>query len=89
MVLNGNVTFKSYSPKFLEMQTVYSTAPKQCDGGKCLLQLVKTSRSTLPPLINAMEAYTVLDFPQIETNVDEGMCVFHILIFFSGFNVKL
>ncbi|CAA0287612.1 unnamed protein product [Arabidopsis thaliana] len=78
VVFNGNVTLESYSPKFLQMQTVYSKAPKQCDGGECLLQLVKTSRSTLPPLINAMEAFTVLDFPQIETNVDEVIAIKNI-----------
>lgn len=79
VTLNGNVTFESYSPKFLRMQTVFSKAPKQCDGGKCLLQLVKTSKSTLPPLINAIEVFTVIDFSQLETNGDEGMLVFYML----------
>lgn len=89
VMLNGNVTFESYSPKFLQMQTVYSRAPKKCDGGECLLRLVKTSKSTLPPLINAIEAFSVLDFSQLETNGDEGMFFFFIYLFsFSGFNVK-
>lgn len=76
VMMNGNVTLESYSPKYLNKQTVYSRAPKQCDGGKCLLQLVKTSRSTLPPLINAIEAFTVIDFSQLETKGDEGKFVF-------------
>ncbi|KAG7594899.1 Protein kinase domain [Arabidopsis thaliana x Arabidopsis arenosa] len=78
VVMNGNVTLESYSPKFLQMQTVYSKAPKKCDGGECLLRLVKTSKSTLPPLINAIEAFTVLDFSQLETNGDEVVAIKNI-----------
>nr|VDD55808.1 unnamed protein product [Brassica oleracea] len=37
----------------------------------CLLQLVKTLNSSLPPLLNAMEIFTVIDFPQMETNDDD------------------
>ncbi|CAA7044490.1 unnamed protein product [Microthlaspi erraticum] len=78
VTMNGNVTLESYSPKFLRMQTVFSKAPKQCDGGKCLLQLVKTSKSTLPPLINANEVFTVIDFSQFETNGDEVIAIKNI-----------
>ncbi|CAN8321492.1 unnamed protein product [Cochlearia groenlandica] len=78
VTMNGIVTLGTYSPKFLTMQTVFSRAPKQCDGGKCLLKLVKTSRSTLPPLINAIEAYTVIDFSQLETNGDEVVAIKNI-----------
>lgn len=75
VTMNGNVTTESYSPKFFKMQTLYSITPRQCDGGECLLQLVKTSSSTLPPLINAIEVFTVIDFSQFETNGDEGIYV--------------
>ncbi|XP_024006011.1 probable LRR receptor-like serine/threonine-protein kinase At1g51810 isoform X3 [Eutrema salsugineum] len=78
VTMNGNVTHASYSPKFLKMQTAFSRAPKQCDGGKCLLQLVKTSRSTLPPLINAIEIFTVIDFSQLETHEDEVVAIKNI-----------
>ncbi|CAH8280256.1 unnamed protein product [Arabidopsis lyrata] len=32
------------------------------------LQLTRTNRSTLPPLLNALEIYAVIQFPQSETN---------------------
>ncbi|KAG5401668.1 hypothetical protein IGI04_016275 [Brassica rapa subsp. trilocularis] len=40
----------------------------QCDSGGCRLELVRTPKSTLPPLINALEAYTVIEFPKLETS---------------------
>lgn len=73
VILNGNLYFGPYSPKPLKTETIYGKTPDQCDGGKCILQLEKTSKSTLQPLINAIEGYTVIDFPQLETNSDEGM----------------
>ena len=44
----------------------------QCDSGGCRLELVRTPKSTLPPLINALEAYTVIEFPKLETSPSDG-----------------
>ncbi|KAF8089129.1 hypothetical protein N665_0517s0016 [Sinapis alba] len=71
VTLNGKYSYGPYSPKPLKTETVLDLNPEQCDGGACILQLLKTSKSTLPPLLNAMEAFTVIDFPQMETNGDE------------------
>ncbi|KAL0722763.1 hypothetical protein Bca4012_037362 [Brassica carinata] len=71
MTMNGKITYGPYSPKPLKTETVFDITPEQCDGGACLLQLLKTSKSTLPPLLNAIEAFTVIDFPQMETNGDD------------------
>ncbi|CAN6839396.1 unnamed protein product [Brassica oleracea] len=61
--------FYTYIPKPLQAETIrLNIKPKQCDGGACILQLAKTLKSTLPPLLNAMEVFTVIDFPQMETN---------------------
>ncbi|CAN8277093.1 unnamed protein product [Cochlearia groenlandica] len=68
ITMNGNFTYGPYSPKPLQTQTIFDTRPEQCEGGACLLQLVKTPKSTLPPLLNAIEAFTVIDFPQLETD---------------------
>ncbi|KAF8046075.1 hypothetical protein N665_4042s0004 [Sinapis alba] len=59
---------------FSELQTL-EELPTQCTDGKCVLQLTKTSTSTsnLPPVLNAIEVYTVMDFPQMETNEDDEM----------------
>lgn len=72
MTQNGKYLSGPYSPIPLEAQTI-TAEEQQCDEGACLLQLVKTLNSSLPPLLNAMEIFTVIDFPQMETNDDDGM----------------
>lgn len=71
VLLNGEVINGPYSPQKLQIHTLQHTLPMTCDGGKCILQLVKTSRSTLPPLINGLEALTILELPLVETNSDD------------------
>ncbi|ANM70038.1 Leucine-rich repeat protein kinase family protein [Arabidopsis thaliana] len=65
-----NITFFSdpIIPKKLDITSVQSVTPKTCQEGKCSLQLTRTNRSTLPPLLNALEIYAVIQFPQSETN---------------------
>lgn len=75
VLLNGNEFSKPFSPKMLGIVTMI-TQPEstlRCESGACLLQLVKTTNSTLPPLLNAMEIFTVVELPQPETNQDEGV----------------
>ncbi|ANM61083.1 Leucine-rich repeat protein kinase family protein [Arabidopsis thaliana] len=71
VTLNGEYTIGPYSPKPLKTETIQDLSPEQCNGGACILQLVETLKSTLPPLLNAIEAFTVIDFPQMETNEDD------------------
>lgn len=74
MLWNGEVMSSvPVIPKKLEINTVYSQSPRICDSGKCSFQLVRTNRSTLPPLLNAFEVYTVIQFPQSETDESDGM----------------
>ncbi|XP_019057769.1 PREDICTED: receptor-like protein kinase At3g21340 isoform X2 [Tarenaya hassleriana] len=68
---NGHSIYGPYSPPKLELDYIYSTSPFTCEEGGCILNLVRTPRSTLPPLLNAMEAYVVVEFPQLETNKDD------------------
>lgn len=77
VTLNGEYTIGPYSPKPLKTETIQDLSPEQCNGGACILQLVETLKSTLPPLLNAIEAFTVIDFPQMETNEDDGMSFLH------------
>lgn len=74
IVVNGNVTFDSVVPlDDLAVSTV-ETVVKKCDGGKCSLQLVKSdSPSVRPPMLNAMEAFTAIKFPNTETYPDDGI----------------
>ncbi|KAL0788302.1 hypothetical protein Bca101_004548 [Brassica carinata] len=72
VTMNGKLAYERYSPKMLATETIFFSTPQQCEGGKCILELTKTLKSTLPPLINALELFTVIDFPQLETNQDDG-----------------
>ncbi|XP_009126677.2 receptor-like protein kinase At5g59670 isoform X1 [Brassica rapa] len=48
--------------------TILSRSPRTCEGVRCSVQLIRTNISTLPPLLNAYEVYTVIQFPQSETD---------------------
>ncbi|KAL1211215.1 putative leucine-rich repeat receptor-like protein kinase [Cardamine amara subsp. amara] len=75
VILKGNFNHSGFSPPKLELHTLYTGVPVQCDSEGCNLQLVKTSNSTLPPLINAFEAYTVIEFPQVETSQSDVITI--------------
>ncbi|CAH8311649.1 unnamed protein product [Eruca vesicaria subsp. sativa] len=80
--LNGNEFSEPFSPKKLSIETL-NTRPEstlRCQRGACLLQLVKTTKSTLPPLLNAMEIFTVVELPQSETNQQEVVAIKKIQI---------
>ncbi|XP_023645284.1 leucine-rich repeat receptor-like serine/threonine-protein kinase At2g14510 isoform X2 [Capsella rubella] len=68
IVANGKVIFSPIRPKKFEVEMLTNTVPLKCEGGVCRVQLSKTPRSTLPPLMNALEIFTAIDFPQSETN---------------------
>ncbi|EOA23308.1 hypothetical protein CARUB_v10019082mg [Capsella rubella] len=75
---NGEVIFPTLSPKYLKASTLYSVSPFVCEVGKCLLELKRTQNSTLPPLLTAIEVFTVIDFPQSLTNEDEVIAINNI-----------
>ncbi|KAG2311938.1 hypothetical protein Bca52824_023495 [Brassica carinata] len=75
-VLNGEtINMNAINPKYLEVQTMLTTIPKECKGGICRMQLIKTRRSTLPPLLNGFEVYSVLQLPQLQTNETEVVAI--------------
>ncbi|CAF2099535.1 unnamed protein product [Brassica napus] len=71
VLVNGDPMHERYSPKPLSTETLSYFTPQQCDKGNCIVELLRTSKSTLPPLINAIEIYMVIDFPLLETNQDD------------------
>lgn len=72
LFLNGYKTSDPVTSKKLEITTIKSVTPMTCGGAECSLQLSRTHRSTLPPLLNAYEIYSVIQFMQPETNENEG-----------------
>ncbi|KAF8094102.1 hypothetical protein N665_0370s0037 [Sinapis alba] len=71
--VNGNPINESYSPKTFSTETLSYSKPQQCEDERCIVELLRTSKSTLPPLMNALEIYTVIDFPLLETNQDDEL----------------
>lgn len=69
---DGNITISAYHPPKLQLETLFNTSPMKCRFLECTVDLVMTQSSTLPPMINAMEAYIIIEFPDAETNPEDG-----------------
>uniref|UniRef100_A0A2N9F1L1 Protein kinase domain-containing protein n=1 Tax=Fagus sylvatica TaxID=28930 RepID=A0A2N9F1L1_FAGSY len=68
--LNGKPWGGPIIPTYLQSTTVYS--PSALSGGKYEFALYKIEQSTLPPLINAIEVYTVVQLLQSQTDQKDG-----------------
>ncbi|CAH8357041.1 unnamed protein product, partial [Eruca vesicaria subsp. sativa] len=82
ILLDKTVIRKAYTPKVLQSETIYNLSPQKCRG-TCYLDLVQTQRSTLPPLINAIEAFEVLEFSYTETNQNDVDAMKNIQAFYG------
>jgi len=71
IVENGKQRFSKFSPRNLLVTTLYSSSASS--GKEIIYSLQKTQNSTLPPIINALEIYRVIDFPQSDTFEGDGM----------------
>jgi hypothetical protein len=72
---SGEVAYEAFIPEYLNITTIQTNTPVTCPGGKCNLELKRTKNSTHPPLINAIEFYTVVNFPQLETNETDVVAI--------------
>ncbi|XP_010487696.1 PREDICTED: probable LRR receptor-like serine/threonine-protein kinase At1g07560 [Camelina sativa] len=70
-----DVSYGPVSPEELLVDTLFNTSPVKCKGGTCHLQLIRTPKSTLPPLLNAIEAFTTVELPQSETNANDVVAI--------------
>ncbi|CAA7029848.1 unnamed protein product [Microthlaspi erraticum] len=76
IVVNGNNISQYYSPKKSMVDTVYNKVPFSCDSvTNCSLELRKTPSSTLPPLVNAIEFFTVVEIPESATNENDVIAI--------------
>ena len=89
VLLNGQHLYGPLTPSKLELITVVNQSPRSCGGGTCILQLIRTSKSTHPPLINAYEVYTAIQFPQSETDENDGMRLYFSKSMLSLYNREL
>ncbi|CAH8297335.1 unnamed protein product [Eruca vesicaria subsp. sativa] len=75
---NGVHQSGPFIPRMRIIDTISSNSPQICSGGKCIFQLIRTNRSTLPPLLNALEFYSVVQFTQSETVKSDVGAIKHI-----------
>ncbi|KAL5757687.1 hypothetical protein ACOSP7_020298 [Xanthoceras sorbifolium] len=64
--LNGDHWYGPFSPTYLTTTTVYSPSALNT-GGNYSFSIFRTKSSTLPPILNALEIYSVSEFLQSET----------------------
>lgn len=78
---NGNYLHGPFSPDYLQSTTLSSISPMS--GDDIAFSLSKTNASNLPPILNALEIYIVLDTSQSRTDEQDSMCsIFAGSIFF-------
>lgn len=90
--INGTLWFGSISPSQLSTTTIFSITGIR--GSAIHVVISPTQNSTLPPLLNAFEVYTVKHLPLPETHENDGIINYFICVadqfqFASWFNVCL
>lgn len=68
--INGEILLEFFTPVYLFTSSASFGEPFT---GEMRLSLNRTEKSTLPPILNALEIYTVKDFIQAETDQVDGM----------------
>uniref|UniRef100_A0A7N0TWE5 non-specific serine/threonine protein kinase n=1 Tax=Kalanchoe fedtschenkoi TaxID=63787 RepID=A0A7N0TWE5_KALFE len=69
--LNGAIYGVNLTPRFLSATTMYTSTPITPTATLYNFTFVKTSLSTLPPILNAIELYSLTNMSQMETNSDD------------------
>uniref|UniRef100_A0A2N9FCN1 Malectin-like domain-containing protein n=1 Tax=Fagus sylvatica TaxID=28930 RepID=A0A2N9FCN1_FAGSY len=72
ITINGNHFFGPVLPPYLSTYTVYSQSALMM-AKKYEVSIFKTESSTLPPILNAVEIYSVKNLLQSETDQQDGM----------------
>lgn len=67
--INGVTVAPAFSPKYLQTNTFVLNPESQTN---IVFSLVRTSKSTLPPIVNALEIYIANSFTQSLTNEEDG-----------------
>ena len=73
VMLNGKQMYGPYVPDYLSAYTLYSGEALTRNEKQYVFSLIKTENSTLPPIINAIEIYSVKNLLQSETDQEDGM----------------
>ncbi|KAJ0006964.1 hypothetical protein Pint_29505 [Pistacia integerrima] len=73
---NGKHAYGPFIPDYMSTLTIYPFSPLK--GGSIKIEINKTENSDLPPILNAIEVYMVIDFSQSQTLEVEVNAMMHI-----------
>lgn len=76
---NGQYMYGPFSPRYLITSTIYTTKPIPIQNQPTKthqFSIVPVENSTLPPILNAMESYIVIDLSQLASNQGDGICLY-------------
>ncbi|KAL1806073.1 hypothetical protein ACET3Z_029141 [Daucus carota] len=76
--LNGDLWSQYSIRPFNQSTTTLPSASPEKAASKYEIQIQKTNRSTLPPIINAVELYTVKQFLQLQTDDEDAGSIMDI-----------
>ncbi|XP_057733753.1 LRR receptor-like serine/threonine-protein kinase IOS1 [Arachis stenosperma] len=77
ITMNGKFWFGPLVPAYQSTTTIYS--PSAVTGAtNYTVSLFRTEKSSLPPIVNAIEIYLVKDFSQLETHQDDVAAISNI-----------
>lgn len=68
---NDEILYEFFAPSYLFAASIYRIDP--FSGAIIQFSLDRTKKSTLGPIISALEVYMVKDFLQSETNQEDGI----------------
>ncbi|XP_044484224.1 LRR receptor-like serine/threonine-protein kinase IOS1 [Mangifera indica] len=81
ITLNGELWYGPFSPDYLETTTVFSK--KALTGGTYNFSIIRTRNSTHPPIINAIEVYTVVKLLQSQTDQQDVDAITNIKLVYE------
>jgi hypothetical protein len=71
VTVNGITWYHAYTPLYLTSDTLYSNRLHQ-GSNSYNISLKATANSTLPPIVNAVEIYSVISTANVATDVQDG-----------------
>ncbi|XP_057519715.1 probable LRR receptor-like serine/threonine-protein kinase At4g29180 isoform X2 [Amaranthus tricolor] len=82
IAINHGPFYGPYKPSYLEADTIYSTKPF-ISGSFVNITIKRNNRSTLPPLISAVELYSLKRFSQLSTNEADVLAITNTKSFYK------
>ena len=78
ITINGELWYEDVVPVYLNTTTIYSSLGTS-GSQRYNFSIVKLENSTLPPIFNAFEVYSLVDVSQLETEQKDGMFIMSLI----------